>query len=485
MESRERIKLIDRLNEFELAFPVEEWRIDDIHVWPLLKEQIFFSVYNNTSKESISKNENKFSQRNIRSFFKKYFNLIKSSYSVIFLNLKKSKISFSGASSHRVLYEGYFINRYFYPLMKYLETNNVEYNSFEYKFHSNNKIDSHLIFKLLPFFVKPIKTYGTLFSDKTFLNFLDVISQEFGFNKEDFKKIIIKKINVVNSWANLYEFIFKKANSKYSFGLCYYSAPMFGMNLAAHRRGVIAIDVQHGTQGPLHFAYTYKKVPKGGFNTMPNEFWCWDKESYGHLTSWTNGDFKVRISGNPWIQFINEDIKIKQEVFPSGKPLILCTHQPINPALDDYLLKTIDSTKGKFQWWIRLHPRTSNREKEELMDLIGKWGLSKSIEFKKAASFPLPYLLKHTSIHISKYSGSIIEGILCNTPTIILDEIGINSFESHIDGVITHGLLNPTSSELIGLIDQLVGTNVSQKLAEIKQNDFKKILDELIRKNIK
>lgn len=480
MESRKRIRLLDRLNEYELVFPVEKWKVEDIHIWPLLKEQIFFSVFNGSLKNSISENKKKNHNKSVRYFVSKYLKLIKAIYYLFLLRVKKSKISFSGASSHRVFYENNFINRYFHPIMKYLENNKKEYNSFEYKFKSNYKVDSNLIFRILPFFEKPINSNESLFNDESFLNLLDIVSKEVGIEKDEIKRKLIKKINTVNSWANLYGYVFKKTDSAYSFGLCYYSDPMFGMNLAAHRRGIIAIDIQHGTQGPLHFAYTYHKLPKGGYNTLPHEFWCWDQQSALHIHSWISDSHKVKISGNPWLQFIKEQYHLGNGFLPTDRPLILFTHQPLKPALDDYLLETIQSTKDKFHWWIRLHPRASNLEIRELTNLIHEWGLYDRIEIEKAGSLPLPYLLNQASIHISKFSGSIIEGILSNTPTIILEEVGVDSFESHIDGIRTLGLPNPTSHQLISSIVYLIESNEARQLAETKQTDFREIVNELI-----
>jgi hypothetical protein len=480
MKASERIKLLNKLKEYELTFPVEHWKIEDIHVWPLLKEQIFFSAYNISLKKSSLKSEKKTQQRNLRYLVSKYLKLIKAFYFLFLLRIKNSKFSFSSASSHRVFYEGDFINKYFYPIMKYLEKKKLEYNTFEYKFKSNHKVDSNLIYKLFPIFNKPIQSPESLFNDETFLKFLDILSQDNGIEKKEIKQKLSNKINMVNSWANLYDYIFKKTDSAYSFGLCYYSDPMFGMNLAAHRNGVISIDMQHGTQGPLHFAYTYHKLPKGGYNTLPHEFWCWDQESASHIQSWISDHHKVKICGNPWLQFINETYKLNDIFLPSDKPLILFTHQPLSPALDDYLLETIQLTKDKFNWWIRLHPRISNLERKELVNLIKNWGLNGIIEIEKAGNLPLPYLLNHASIHISKFSGSIIEGVLNNTPTIILEEVGVTSFESYIDGKKTQGLPNPTSNQLVILIDRLVESNNTEKLIETKQADFRGIVNEFI-----
>jgi hypothetical protein len=314
----------------------------------------------------------------------------------------------------------------------------------------------------------------------SFLSFLEILNKDTGIETKKF--LVDLKIGVENidSWAKLYGYIFKKTKAKYTIGLCYYSNPMFGMNLAAKRMGVGSIDFQHGTQGSLHSAYTFNKKPIGGYNILPNQFWCWDEESADHLKSWILNDHIVRIVGNPWIDFITKQ-QFDQYNLPADKPIVLFTLQPIKPILDSYLLETINSTKNKFHWWIRVHPRFSPQEYDELKDLILLWGLNDSIELNKSSVYPLPYLLNHVSVHISKYSGSVIEGVLQRTPSIILEEIGVNSFRNYIDSNLVYGLPKPNSKDLEVLLNKLADIKLPRIDSDKGKYDIKIVIDEIFK----
>ncbi|RPA68088.1 hypothetical protein EF405_10435 [Cyclobacteriaceae bacterium YHN15] len=479
MESSERIELIEKLNKYESVFPVEEWKVGDIQVWPLIKVQVFFICFKN---KKISK-----SQKN--SFGKKFLIKIKSKggglvklifsiYHFLLFRPKESRILFSGASTHRVLFNSQYINRYYQLILEYLQKKNIHYEIFEYQGLVNQNLDAEYIYKILPLFKKK-HSLSYLMNDPGFRSFLEVLKKETGIETEDFLVGLKQGVENIDSWANLYGYIFNKTKAKYTIGLCYYSNPMFGMNLAAKRMGVISIDFQHGTQGPLHFAYTFTKKPVGGYNILPNQFWCWDEESADHLKSWILHDHTVKIVGNPWIKFIAEQ-QFDEYHLPIDKPIILFTHQPLKPILDSYLLETIKSTKNKYHWWIRVHPRVSSQEYDELKALISEWGLNDSIELNKSSIYPLPYLLNQVSVHISKYSGSVIEGVLQRTPSIILEEIGVNSFRNYIDSKYVYGLPKPTSKDLQVLIAKLADLKLPRVDTEKGKSDIKGVLDEII-----
>ncbi|MFD2203535.1 hypothetical protein [Shivajiella indica] len=481
MESSERIRLLKRLNEYEVEFPIDQWKVEDIDVWPLIKTLIFFLIFKNSNYSESEKN----------SIWFKFIGKIKSSginlvtylssvYYLILFRPKEAKIVFSGASTHRVIFNGQNINRYYQLILEYIKGEKINYEFFEYQSSGQQNVNSSHVYKLLPFFKKK-QSLKLLMNDSGFKNFLDRIEIDTGLKKEQFLKGLKKKIENVNSWANLYEYIFNKTKAKYSLGLCYYSDPMFGMNLAASRLGVESIDFQHGTQGPMHFAYTYNVPSIDGFNTLPKQFWCWDQESGDHLKSWISNQETVKIVGNPWVEYVTDSKFYPDLNLPEDKPIVLFTHQPIKPALDVYLLETIRSTKDRFNWWLRVHPRISSQEFDELKTLISEWGLDDVIELNKASNYPLPFLLNKVAVHISKYSGSIIEGVLCNTPTIILEEIGINSFGNFIESKLAHGLLNPTTIDLAQLVIQLVEKKYSSGNKTQMESTIKGVLDEIIK----
>src|SRR5690606_28068781 len=98
---------------------------------------------------------------------------------------------------------------------------------------------------------------------------------------------LVKNVDKIKVYGAVFNFFFEQLQPKVSFGLCYYNDEMLAMNYAAAKSKVISIDMQHGTQGPLHFAYaSWTKQPSDGFDLLPSIFWCWDKESALTINEW-------------------------------------------------------------------------------------------------------------------------------------------------------------------------------------------------------
>ena len=62
------------------------------------------------------------------------------------------------------------------------------------------------------------------------------------------------------------------------------------------------------------------------------------------------------------------------------------------------------------------------------------------VNIEDATKLPLPGILSRTYIHLSKFSGSVLEAYMMNVKTIILSEVGVESFPQVVNSKygITH-----------------------------------------------
>jgi hypothetical protein len=434
MRFEERIKLVKKLQEIEEKFPVDEWKLAGVHFWPLLKIKQFLDEFD---RQNHVKRANKSRPRNI--FYRKVRKLyarIRAYYLVRTFKLRPARFIFSGAPSHRVSWQEHRFNRYFDPMIDYLEEMKVASYLFEYKrlnegpiYRQERVYDLTL---LTPYFKRQVNIehdWNQLKQDKSFIEFLEFLCQNFGGNEQQVKSTLKNSLAGVLTWKDTFAFLFKRIKPDYALGLCYYSTAMFGMNLAAHEQGVVSIDMQHGTEGNLHPAYLYSRLPKEGFNVLPRQFWAWDEGTLSGLRQWLpKGQYHSAVlSGNPWISLF-QNSKPGDVILKSNLPLILYTLQPIQPVIDDYMLAVIKATRNNYQWWLRLHPRQGKQDQDQLDRLISEQGLSNVVEIEQATKVPLPILLNRASLHISKYSGAISEAALMGTPSLILEKIGMEAF---------------------------------------------------------
>lgn len=477
MNFNRRKDTILKLESIEEQFPVTEWMVNGIHIWPILKNLIFFN-------ETINKDgvvEGNLPLSSVARFVRSIKKGVQTLHEFINLRLDKADFVFSGGYVHRVWHEDVYINRYFDPMISYLESKKISALGLEYLVQKETPIEFLKIEHLnAVFYINRIQLDG-LRKDQRFRQFLELASESFSIGQEEILRLLKKTLLSIISWKRFYRYIFKKVKPKYSFGLCYYNNAMYGMILAAKELGITSIDMQHGTQGRFHAAYQFSKVPENGYSCLPDEFWCWEGESFAAINNNPIGKYhKPLISGNPWITYLSGKDAQNPNIFPNDKPLILFTHQPLHPVIDEYLLETIQKTKKQYYWWIRLHPRISTLDREELYSKLAAYGLIHDVELDAANSLPLPTVLKYASLHISKFSGSIIEARLIETFSLILEEIGVNIFEDIIKDGKAIGLPHPTTERLINMIQKNIP---SSKRSEIPSIHFKEGLEGMLSNN--
>lgn len=308
--------------------------------------------------------------------------------------------------------------------------------------------------------------------------------EETALTEEVLKNTLIKNVQGVLSWAALFEYFLKKSKAKYIFGLCYYNKEMLGMNLAAKRLDVVSIDMQHGSQGDLHFAYHFNNIPIEGYNILPEKFWVWDNASFKNIAKWTENknNFPV-LGGNPWIEFLRDDFEAPNIYYDINKPMILFTLQPLKPIIDDYFLDVISLTCKKYNWWLRLHPRMTKEEVTGLNLKLDEFKTKGIVNIEDASREPLPLLLKECHLHVSKYSGSVAEAALMQIPSLIIDEIGVKSFEDLIESKEAVACLTKNPKEIIELIEFILNNpEIPNKNQAQVPAGYKMIMDEFIKK---
>ena len=428
--------VVSRLNELEGQFPVEHWKIKDIHIWPLIKNIAFYRwhrQYENslTNLKRTIKRPNRF-QRVVKKIYAHCFWMI-----LKFLpGKKKVKILFCGAFTHRILDDGIFINRYFDPLIENLNISNSIF--VEYGPVGKNARKSYSQYERILFLkeIAPILWKKGRNSLRRLHIEGEMLAEgliEIGRIIEVDPQVIVDKL--YNSLYHIegHAIFFSKLIEKYkleaAFGLCYYELGMYGMNLAAARYGIVSIDMQHGGIGPLHTAYSgFRTVPTTGFNIFPKIFWCWDDPSAEVIRQWAkNTAHRVVNGGNPFYlkKFANGH-PVLDEVLKSGKKIITFTLQ--YSTIEEFILEAIKELKNDFTWFIRLHPR-KRHERTEIEKLLQDADLISYVNLIEATALPLPQILMKTAVHVSKFSGSINEAYELGIANVIVGEIGRNQFQ--------------------------------------------------------
>ncbi|ASU35141.1 hypothetical protein [Mucilaginibacter xinganensis] len=435
MEFDKREKLIGFLKRIERTYPIDKWTHNGINLWPVIKISIFFINYSaiKTAKSATLKS------RMVSVFKSLKLDALYSFYWFKKIKVNEAKYVFSGFSRHRVMWKESFYNRYFDPMMDYIDEVQgeksiiLEYdNKIEKSYYKPERVHYPVrLFHYFNFTTKKVKfEYQQL---ERFDELLAEIKQETDVDTEKLISRISAELTGVSSWKSLWAYLLAQIKPSYVFVLCYYNSPMYGLILAAREKGIKTIDMQHGGQGPFHSAYNYERITGNKWDLFPDYFWTWDRSSADNIEKFTKNTSHLSfLGGNPWIAYLRDQ---NFELTKNGKKIIIYTLQTnFVPVLHSYIIDAIKESTGDYVWWLRLHPRMAESEINELHQTLKNENINDKVEVERATALPLPVILSNCVAHVSHFSGSVVEAALMNVAVnIVMGDIGKKFFKEVID----------------------------------------------------
>jgi len=447
LRTREDIK--DFVNDIEKNFPINTWKMNEVHVWPILRIHLYFYLILKIEgeKEVSSIKPINIPTKDVKVFFfrritykikrllRKLYVVFKD-YSMWKQKLPQKDFLFLGAMGHRVTHKGMQFNKYFDVL---IEQHQIKKASLFFEYDSSsisNQYHKDLLFK----FDKALIAFKIFFSfnDKNisfdnegysqFLGFLhkSVQTKDFSisYSEEKISHLVQRQLAPK---ILFFKKVLQKIKPKKVIVLCYYSDDIMLFVAAANQLGIETIEMQHGPQIPIHLAYgSWSSVPEKGYDMLPRTYWCWDSYSKKVLDDWGKDSplYKTRIIGNPWVDYW----KKKQDKYLYNN-YILYSLQPspltFEQLFNDILIEFIK--KEPYIWFIRLHPRQLG-ELETIKILLENKGILNKVNVDNATNDALPQLLSNAKIHITHFSGTAIEASFFDKKTILLNAIGLTSF---------------------------------------------------------
>ena len=447
------LEVVNILNEIEKKFPVDEWKIDEIEIWPILREKIAIYLFRNTM---IYNNNNKIFKKiyKIYRIFQEFYiyfkvNIMDKKHSV--KENKNFKILISSCNIDRTLELGdksfYDINcDTFYDIFN----NNYKINTLIFEQFFNNKQN-------LPRYSKS-KIFNIIILKARILSKLTFFKVNFQLTKYNEFKDYVNELGIPLSLVSekkvkteiiFYKFLseylikkIKKTNIKLVLMMCYYSAPNFALSLACNKLNIPCIDIQHGCAGSsFHFMYySWLNIPINGYKLLPTGFWCWDKEDAESIKNWKYKGFSPkiihggRLIRKQWLyktgvlyNYYNGKIRPYIENKDRSKKLILITLQPgiIYPEW----FKNIILTEKKYFWIIREHFSSDFYQTDFMTNLIKK----ENILITKSKDYPLEFLLSIIDLHVTFSSSVIIDAEYFSKQSIMLDNKNCDRYKKYIE----------------------------------------------------
>lgn len=443
------MNIFDCVNDIEKDFPVADWKVDDIDIWPIVR----INLFDENDEQALSGTSKKHRLSGIINEFK----LLMLSFYIFIRDFKhndflhKAEVFFWGYNADRTIRlstgevccqnldmikerlkeKGY--NEYMLENICNLKINIPRYG----KSNVNVCFD---LFKI-KCKIKFMKLFGNkydVYCPK--INEVKRYLQSNGFLCNSCSELVLLNNGIhIKEYAKYFERILSRMNVKLALIVCWYSCTVMGLIYAARNKNIFCVDIQHGAAGGNnHRAYSrWYNVPQGGYNTLPTNFWCWSDDDAEAINSWygiADGINRAFVGGRtPQSYFLDKDygnkwIELINQTRQHGKKMVLLTLQT-GVTIPLWLINYIKNSINTIQWYIRLHPATD----EIQQDIVNKLKKEKNVECKIASSCPLQLLLEFAFLHITSHSSVVLEAEEYGLKSVIVSEQAVNYFKASIE----------------------------------------------------
>jgi hypothetical protein len=241
--------------------------------------------------------------------------------------------------------------------------------------------------------------------------------------------------------------VLRVVKPKMAFVVTYYADLGPAFVLACRRQGILSVDLQHCPQEGAHKAYGWSALPDKGYATLPAVFWNWTEKDAAYIRRWTS------TLAAPWhrsvhgghtqlVSFLDDsdprtlDWDAKFHAIAKGAVYereILVALQPVGGyrAQWDALAAQIEAAPRGWRWWIRRHPSSRGYQDAEYLRLVSL--RMPNVIVDESLSVPLPALLRHMSVVVSRFSGASAEAAAFGVPALFLSEEARGQFSELID----------------------------------------------------
>lgn len=253
------------------------------------------------------------------------------------------------------------------------------------------------------------------------------------------------RVRRIRRYADFFGTILDVAQPSVVFMVSYYWSGGMAMSLACRGRGIPTIDLQHGVQGALHGAYgRWRRIPRTGYELLPQIFWCWSEVEAKAIQEWnaTVADHhRPVLGGNPWLSewmkegtdlVVPHDRRIRSLMGAKAKRHILVTLQSgfTHQGVLADLLQAMRDSPDDWQWWVRLHPVDVDK-RSHVRGLLER---SKVRNFTLEASTDLPLyaLLRQMDVHVTHSSSTVLEAETFSVPSVLVSQYGVERYPEQI-----------------------------------------------------
>jgi len=424
------------IQEIEERFPVADWRADGVPVWPIARIAARAETFGLAIERASPVQSGKISRlkKSAGRIFSYVFSGLldparnRADWKREVLLPRKVDALFLGDNTSSDQIDGVWHDRYCAPVMEALDAAG----------HDSLLMQPDALGQRLPrgqntYSVNWIDRWGRLLakalpSRKPHLPKFEEFSRfmtEKGLELDAFQHDALQSSGArVAAMARLFGPVLARTRPKIAFIVSYYHDVGYAFCLACRRRGILAVDLQHGGQDGGHESYNrWFSLPPHGYSILPGLFWNWHQEDAQAIDAWAakltapwhQGLWAGHPQLAPWLddnspQARNFDQAVAQIKKGGVESFdILVALQGLERFSDTWnaLADMIAASPPHWRWWLRRHPSPAYNNSSSLRKIlsIDRPG----IVIDDASSLPLPALLRNVDAVIAMLSSTAFE----------------------------------------------------------------------------
>ena len=488
---------MELIHKLDTTLPVDAWAIGGIHIWPLVRFDIFNQIVIAPGRAAAVKQSSwprlGYVSQLLAGFarqFKAYLGDWRRNQ-----NLAQAPIALLFGASHRQKWGNYWYGVYQAdPMIDiFLAPNQIPFLSLEMADQGRYRIPraspSKMIWSQLTFF------WAVARAHQMFGKPLERQLPEFDLYLKEMKERglsglgtadLLRQAGIILKLSGYFVKILARIKARSGFVVAYYGEAGFAFNLACRKLGIPSVDLQHGLQGSYHPGYgDWRRLPVEGFEILPRYFWTWSEREAIGINRWAASHAQWHqgiVGGNLFIRLWQEgharvlDGLNKTSNFASSKPgmrtiaVTLQNELPVAP----HLFEAIQRTHDKYRWLFRFHPLTSAAEKEDVCKALRARGVEQG-DIDLPTRMPLFQLLGLSDVNVTHYSSTVWEAAAFGLPSILLTAQGAINFADAVEEGIAFPAM--TAETLEKTLERLFAEGRKQSLKKgegLSLDDFRR-----------
>ena len=422
-----RREFVDWIRGIETELPVTEWRVRDIHVWPLVRLSLYSSTFQSGSPEhSLGAGWRRLGgnvARGLEAWARAWSGDASANRSPGSL---VDAVFLGSSLGRRPLVDGKRYDVRAGPFVALIEAQGARAAVWEMSPFGDYNIPRHTP----SFFVQPtlirlraLCQVLPLGEDRVVLPRFDdflarVSAAGLSFAHGDVMRIR-RDVLFLRRLSDRFRIWLRQARPRLGF-VANTGLPEQAFCLACHELGITSVEVQHGVQGDLHPSYgSWFAVPADGWETRARVFWSWDEESAAAINRWAScaPDRHVAIvGGDPWREMWMDDGDLgrrsdrlvdERKRASGGERHILVTLSSQGEVIPAAVLEAVGSSPPEWRYWFRLHPVNQATRLQEARRMLGS--VHADLELLTfATEVPLHALLRRMDAHLSVSLSTVI-----------------------------------------------------------------------------